>query len=56
MLGLQVLKDTIICQFGQGVAQERHEKSPKKVTSRMARCSSSGGTPHIQFGKIFDGM
>ena len=24
-------------------AQERHEKSPKKVISHMARCGSSGG-------------
>ena len=28
-------------------AQERHEKSPKKMTSTHARCGSSGGTPYM---------
>ena len=28
-------------------AQERHEKSPRKVTTPEARCGSSGGTPHM---------
>ena len=30
-------------------AQERHEKSNKKMTSTHARCGSSGGTPYISF-------
>ena len=30
-------------------AQERHEKSRKKVTSTHPRCSSSGGTPYMCF-------
>ena len=36
-------------------AQDRHEKSPKKITSTHARCCSSGDSLHALFSK-FNGM